>query len=246
MNNVKCFLVTFGILSLNFMFSEDTFASILTIDKNGEIIMNVLSEEDSVFLELPDKENMEVKKAAGDLVNGETKVSIHKEDGKLTLNINDELTEKKLDITDYKENIVEIDQRPNVDRIIISVDGENIAIRQKGVTAKTKFEVDIDPVNAGLTLKTPSGLRFLSVLPRDAVESLLKAGLIDQVTKENAVDIEETDAQLVYSIKGERLFNVFNLFDYPLSVHAKVSALTGKITSIEEPNWLKYLSFLFV
>lgn len=210
-------------------------------------MVNVLSAEDSIELEIPQKEFLEVKDVATGALGENVSVSLVKADGKLSLNVLSDLGEKSLDVTNFSDDLVEIERRPQVQRLVIKVDNGKFAISQGGLTAETDYEIKINPKNAGLTLTTPSGLRFLSVLPKDAANSMFRSKLIDRIAAGNKMLIkEEVGEELAYEVEGIKVINLFNIYDYELPVKAKVSATTGQIAQIVEPTWMKYLGFLFL
>jgi hypothetical protein len=51
--------------------------------------------------------------------------------------------------------------------------------------------------------------------------------------------------KLAYEIAGDRIVNLFNIYKYAVPVKVQVSASTGEIISIDQPTWLKVVSFLF-
>jgi hypothetical protein len=242
----KILLALLVVSGLSLITASKTQASLLTIDKNGEIVVNVLAEVDDITLQVPDRELVAIKEVATGAVNGEARVTLTKIGDEMRLNVLGSDQEKSLDVSDYQDSVVEIEERPEVEKIAISVLGDKFLINQRGVSARTNYEIDIDPRSAGLTLKTPSGLRFLSILPREAVDTALRSKLINRFTEYNTLTIEETEAELAYKVDGERVFDLFNLLEYSLPVTARISATTGEIMSIDNPKWLKFVAFLFV
>ena len=242
----RLLVIFFLALGLNILFTKIISASLLIIDKDGEIVVNVLSEEDDITLQIPDRELIAVKDVATGEVDEDTRVTLTKGNDGVMLNILGGQQGRSLDVTNYQDSVVEIEERPRVEKIAISVSGDKFLINQRNVTAQTSYEIDIDPKSAGLTLKTPSGLRFLSILPREAIDTVLRSKLINRFTKENSLTIEEMDAELAYRVDGERVFDLFNVFEYSLPVTTKISATTGEIISIDSPKWLRFVAFLFV
>ena len=49
-----------------------------------------------------------------------------------------------------------------------------------------------------------------------------------------------------YVIRGEKIFNIFNIYDYGVDITARVSVSTGELVGIDDPEWLKSINFLFV
>lgn len=234
-------------LSFLFFSVSDTRASLVTITKDGEVIVNVLSAEESIELEIPQKDYLAVKEIASESFSEDVSVSLGREGDKVSLNVSTANGEKSLDVTNYSDNLIEIEERPAVRTLSISVLGDRFAIKQKGLIAHTSYEINVDPKNAGLTLSTPSGLRYLSVLPREAADVMFRSKLIDRISGDRIMVLEEeVGEELAYVVEGVKVINIFNILDYELPVKAKVSASTGQIAGIIEPGWLKFVAFLFV
>src|SRR3989344_7725394 len=121
------------------------------------------------------------KKARADQTSDtNAKVSLSKLDGKVALDVSSELGQKSLDVTNYQDEIVEIEERPEVERFTISLSEGKFIIDQGGILAETYFTINIEPKTAELTLETPPGFRYLSILPREAVETILRAKTINR------------------------------------------------------------------
>jgi hypothetical protein len=242
---VKTALYILFTFIFSFVFAGKVHASLVTIEGDGKVVVNVLAVETSTTLQIPEKKLVAVTDALSD--NSETSsVALTKKDGKIQLSVSGNSGDKSLDVTNYKENVIEIEERPQTEKLSIQVADNHFLIRQRGIIATTDYELNIDPDSAGLTLKTPSGLRFLTVLPREAVDIVMRTKLINQIPFDQQMTIEEDNGQLTYTIRGEREFDIFGLYNYPLAVTTKVSATTGEILSIEDPRWLKFAAFLFV
>jgi hypothetical protein len=245
MRYFKVFLFLTAVIAF-LTFAEPTEASLVTIDGEGKIIVNVLASEDSVGLEIPTNELLEVKNLAADIRDSQAKVSLNKSDGKVQMNVSTTSGEKSLDVTGLQDDLIEIEERPRTEKLVIRHKEGEFVLVQGGVVAHTSYEIGVDPEMATITLKTPSGLRYLSVLPKQAVNSVLRTNLVDRLSFQNKAEIKEEDGEVSYTIKAEKLINVFDIFEYPLPVTTKVSASTGELVGIEEPKWLRFVGFLFV
>lgn len=221
-------------------------ASLITIDRRGNIIWKVLSSEESIELEIPKRDYLEVKDVAAEIPDPEATISLAKVDGKVRLQVSTKSKDVNLDVTNYKDEIIEIEERPEIERVTIGVEDDKFTIEQKGVVAVTKFPINIDPQVAALTLETPSGFKYLSILPREAVDIVLRSSIINRIKAEDKLKLSEEEDGLSYKVEGDKEIDLFNIFKYSFSIEVKVSASTGEITSIEKPTWMKILGFLFV
>jgi hypothetical protein len=212
-------------------------ASIVTIDKNGQVTVKVLASRSDLSIK-------EIKEEEG--TPSDSQVSLTRANGKIALSITSEEGERNIDISNLGGDLVEIEERPQVKNIKIGIDNGQFTISQEDVLALTTFPISIDPEEARVSLLTPSGQRFLSVFPKDALESGLRAKAMTKLKKGSKILIAEVDArELVYELDGERTINLFNLVSLDIPVRATISAFTGEIVNVEQPAWLKVLGFVF-
>ena len=224
---------------------KDTQASILIIDKEGNVILNVLSEENS-SQDSSQKGSLRITSAPNEVKYADAKVSLNKEKGKVFLSVLSPSGGKNFDVTNYNDRILEIEERPAVEKLSISLSNGQFLISQGGVSAETYYQIEVDPKSARLALETPTGYKFLTILPRQAVDSLVRAKIATTFTSQNKVSIfEDTSGNLYYEIEARKVIPIFNIYDYDFPVKARVSATTGEIISIDEPTWLKFFGFLF-
>ena len=109
-NMRKILFSTFLILFL-FGLSVPVKAEILTLKKDGEIIINVLSYQD--IFGVVKNESLEIK----DVLNSENseikeKILLAKENGEYKLNILSNEGSKELNVTNIKGDLIEIEERP--------------------------------------------------------------------------------------------------------------------------------------
>ena len=246
MKKYKIFLTLF-IFSLFFVLSVSKVdASLVTIDKYGKVIIKVLSAEESIGLEIPQSDFLEVKNIISETPDADAVITLAKTDGKSTLKVSSISGDKSMDVTNYKDEVLVVEERPEVQKLTFFVSGDKFTLVQRGVYAETDYQINVDPTSAKLTLEAPSGLRYLSVLPRQATDAVLRANFINRIDEGKRLIIKEEGSDLTYEVFGDKIFNIFNLFEYGVPVSAKVSASTGEILSIEGPTWLKVINFLFV
>lgn len=229
-----------------FIVAPSVQASLVVIDKEGRVVINVLSAEESIELEIPRSEFLEIKNVVSETPEEDAKISLAKVNGKATLEVSSPSGNKSLDVTNYNKEVIEIEERPEVQKLTISVSGDKFIIGQRNVFAETDYQINIDPQTARLTLETPSGLRFLSILPRQATDSVLRAKYINRIESERNLVIKEEGSDLTYEVFGDKVLNFFNFFEYPIPVSVQVSASTGEILYVDQPIWLKVINFLFV
>lgn len=219
--------------------------SLLVVNKNGEVVWKVLSITDSISLSIPQKEDLKITDIVNFDATDDAIISLGKEDGNISLNV-DSISEgnKSLDVTNWQDDIIEVEERGETKKLAIRIQDGEFNIEQEGISVATDYPINIDPKKNEISVQTPSGNRFLSVLPVDAVRAVLRAKVMTRFTGQKASLIEEDSGELVYVLTGEKVLNIFNLLDYPVEVKTRVSVLTGEIVHVEQPPWLKVLSFL--
>lgn len=219
--------------------------SLLVIDESGEVIWKVLSSTDSISLSIPQREHLEVTDvAASSETASDAKISLEKEGENISLSINSSEENRNLDVTNWQDDLIEVEERGETKKLVIRIIDGEFSIEQKGISVTTSYPINIDPKRNEISVQTPSGARFLSILPIEAAESALRAKVITKFTSEKASLIERDRGELVYVFNGEKILNLFNLLDYPIKVEASISVLTGEIVHVEQPPWLRVLSFL--
>jgi hypothetical protein len=246
---VRCLsLVLLAFLVVAFLVSvPPAKASLLVVDKHGEIIWKVLSSEDSLSLGIPQHEFLEVTKIAAESGTPEkTKISLKKEGEKISLNVGENGEGKDVDVSHWQDDLIEIEERGETQKVRIAVKDGKLRIIQNGFTAVTDFSINIDPETNEFSVLTPSGADFLSVLPFGAAESVLRAKVISKFSDDPEAELVESEGrELVYAMNGEKVINILNLLEYSIPVKTQVSALTGEIVLIEQPVWLNIFGFLF-
>lgn len=229
------FLLVFLSLFL-FLVAPVKAEALVVIDSEANIIWQVLSAQDSIALKAPERE-IDITEIVSSEIEDDSLILLEKKDEKFYLN--------DLDVTDFSDDLVEIEERGEIKRLVIGVDQGLFTIEQSGVVAATEFPITIDSKRNELALKTESGSVFLSILPIEAVESALRSRFISRLANKRVTLTERTFGVLSYTIGGEKILNVFNLFDYKIPVTAHVSASTGEILSVDGPEWFKIFGFLF-
>lgn len=198
----------------------------VTINPNGEVIWQVLGDS-----------TLKVNSVAGSERVTNSEISLNNNNGKVELN--------GMDVTNSKETLIDVEARPNSNNLKIGQSDGKFNIEENGITANTSFPISINPAKNELSVTTNSGTRVLSVLPYEATLSLTRTKLIDKVTQ-NKINLNESpDGILEYVIDGTKDINLFNVISINANVNSVVSASSGVIIKVDEPQWLKILGFLW-
>lgn len=241
--NMRKIITIILFIFLFFAFFTPVKAELVTLKKNGEVIINVLSFEDS--LGIPKKESLEIKDVLNDGSENEERILLAKEGDEYKLNIFSDNGNKELNVTDIKGDLIEIEERPSTKNLKIGVDQGNFYLQEGGIVAKTIYPISIDSKNAQISIKTESGEHFIAISPVDAYQYCLRARNISKLTTEDILLSEKNIGEVSYEIPGEKTLNFFGLVSYDIPVKISVSALTGEITSFDTEVWMKVLNFFF-
>lgn len=228
------FFASFFLLTF---FAKEAEASLLTVEKDGQLVINVLASETN-SLAVPKPSSLAVTSAA-DEQNPKNLISLAKDGGEVSLKIG---KDKTFDVTSWKEDLVLIEERQDAKEISISLKDGFFVISQEGISAATEYSINVDPEENRLSLDTPTGEKYLAILPYEALESALRSRVISRA-EDKHLQITEENKDLAYTINGEKSFNLFNVYNLVMPIEAKVSASTGEVLSTNEPVWLKLLGF---
>src|SRR3990172_6205321 len=176
--------------------------SLLVVDQKGEAIWNILAAE-SLQLAVPNRD-FRLGYVAADATGGNT-ISIKKDGEKVSLTGTDG---KSVDATGWKKNLVELVETPDTQKIEIAVNDGKFTIKQQDAVAETTLPIKIDPKERKLAIETPTGDKFLAILPLEALQSALRAKVLSRTF--GSFEVVENENALSYKIAGEKLLNIFN------------------------------------
>ena len=216
-------------------------ASIVPIEKTGDVTVNVLSAESENSEE--DGGEIKVTDSSVEIGEADMPISLSKKDGKYFLSIASKDGEKSFDVTGSQDRILEIEERPSVKKIGISILNNQFVIEQRGIKAVTSYQINVEPKMSKITILTPTGYKFLSVLPSDAMNILLRSNTISSSGNNASVEIlEDGKGNLYYGISGTKKVGIKDMYMFDAPVSAKISAVNGEVMEIDEPIWLKILN----
>ena len=242
-NMRKILFVTCLIFSF-FAFFSPVKANIITLSKDGEIIINVLSYQDSFGV--VKNESLEIKDVlSSNEPNLNEKILLANDEGEYKLSIISNEGSKELNVTNINGDLIEIEERPSVKNLKIGLRDGNFYLEEAGIVAITTFPISIDSKKAEISVSTDSGEHFIVVSPVEAYQFVLRAKNISKLTSEDIVIIERNLGEITYEIPGEKTLNLFGLMNYDVPVKVSVSVLTGEITNLETEVWMKVLNFFF-
>ncbi len=224
----KIILASIFFGSIFFMFPRNIKAAFMTVDQTGNIVWNVLGIEDSVF---------EVKKLVTTLNTLSNSEILIKRDG-------DKINIGENQISGEVSDLVEIEKRGQSREVKIFNKDGFFEIKTNDISAKTLFPILVDSKNSKIGITTNSGNRYLTLLPIEIFDNLIKAKIITSNKDEMSL-IEDDQGQLKYLVDANKNVNFFNVYSADIPVKVSVSAIDGQVLEIDQPVWLRVLGFLF-
>lgn len=216
-------------------------SAFITITKSGKVRQNVLGEATSTQNQTTVQSAVNSAKDLADAT-----LSIIKEGEKSLLTIQTEAGTKQENVTKLTQDIVEVEQNQSPKSIKIGKVDDSFGISQSGITALTSYPIHINTSTKTISVSTNSGDRIVSVMPDEAVETLVRANIINTISKDGQMVLGENEnGELTYSIPAERRVNLFNIHTVSVEVSTVVSATNGKVLKVDQPQWLKFFGFLF-
>lgn len=214
-----------------------TSAALLVVDTDGNVNWNVLAYES-------DAPKVEVRALVDN--SKSNLLSLNKSEKGFVLTATENGQEKTLDVDGYRENVIEMEAMEAPRKLSLSVGDGEIKILQNGITAKTSMEVQLNAQERTIGFVTSSGVQYLSVLPAQAVDQLVRANVVTTLPPSGEIELSQAEeGALVYNIHGQREIKISKLFNLPVDVSATVSASNGNILDINQPIWATVLSILF-
>lgn len=234
------------LISLLVVFPKEISASLIRIDPKGNVILSVLGDNTSLALEVPRPSELRVKElAVSNVPSEDARVSLKNSGGSVKVIVTTDGKERELEVNSEDGSLVQVEERPEVQKIEIGISGDKFKLTQGGVIALTSFPINIDGESAHISVSTETGERFLSILPKEAVASALRSKSVSSI-QHLGVEILENERELQYSVSGTKALNFFDVYAYEVPVKTYVSASTGEILKKEQPVWLSVVDFLFI
>lgn len=221
-----------------------TYAAIVSVSNEGEMTMNVLPAQDDAAL-TPKPDYLKVTNVANTNTSEQSEIEVKNESGKVELVVNDGKEVHLADVTGYSDEIIEIEQRREPDRITISVSGDGFLLKEKNTKAYTSFPIKVDPEQRRISVETTSGEQYIAVLPSEALSQLVQGNVLNVIDGDYLIISEGEMGEVQYTIHGKRTLDILNIFQYEVPITAHISASSGEVLTVEQPVWLPIASFLF-
>jgi hypothetical protein len=221
-----------------FVFSVPIQASYVTISPDGVVVMKVLSDQDE-----KSGSTLKVTKLAENPVGLTPEVTLKREKDTVQMLVTNTDGTKELHVPGKTDTLLEIEERPETQKITIGIQAEQFFLREKNYIALTSLPLTIDAQSAHLVATSENGETLLSILPMEAAEATLRSGIVSSIT-DNTMEILEENNTLQYKISGKKVFSLLRIYDYTVPVDAYVSVTDGSITKIDSSTWYRFVNFL--
>lgn len=214
-----------------FVFDKKVEASLVKVDKNGEIVVNVLSvtsdgEGGKEVVEMPKIEGIESN-------DYETGIYIKKDGEAAVLGLRED--GRVFDVTRWNGDLIELEERQDK-KITVSLKDGKFFIDEEGFNVSTDLPIEVKTKKREISVGVDGGEVYLAVLPLEAAKTALRSKKINVIKEASLI---KRDAEAFYKMDGERVFDVFGVVKYTVPVSTELSVSTGEMTSISEPVWLK-------
>lgn len=209
-------------------------ASLLTFSADGELYFNVLGLSDT------SDSSLEIKKIADNYSIKNESVSLVNESGKIYLSYNG--SSKKVDLTNYKNDIVQIEEKDAPTTVSIKGRESGFEIVQRGIVTYTEYPIKINSPENQISIATDTGERYVSFMPYEAVRMLARTNMITEVAGGN-IQLAESAGEPAYVISGTKLVTLFKIFSFNVPITAHVSAANGNVVKVDQPIWYSLIGY---
>ncbi len=144
------------------------------------------------------------------------------------------------------EQEVEVKEGNIKSKIKIRSGKNKFEFQQEGAkfSVESDFPLSVNPTTRELMVTTPAGSRVVAILPEQAINNMLAAGI---VTSTSGVDLKtESDGSLSYNIDGIKSEKLLGVFDVAVPKNLIVSAQTGQVLTVNQSIFSKIIDFLSI
>lgn len=214
--------------------------SLFTVTPNGEVQRSVLGESIGLGGAV-EKVSRNVATAAIDSVK---EIAIEEIENKTHIKIESIGNTEEQVLGEELKELITIEGDIQSDKVSIHKEDQGFSIMQNGIKATTDLPVTIVPSTHEVFIETSNGKVKLSILPADALRSIVKANVINIIPEDGKIRLEQKEDTLQYSIIGEKLVSIFNITRVIAPVESTVSATDGVVAVTKQPQWLDLLGFI--
>ncbi len=192
------------------------------------------------------------------------KIEVEQEGSKIVTKFKDENgKEVDLEATEEAEVIDNLDKKLEEDDVKISTNSAELGFTQKGRRVRTNFPLSVNPATGELFVTTPSGTKTVTVLPQQAIENMIEAGVMTRTEEpqsppplessgaaqvisgdNSSIELTEVNNQPTYAINGIKSKKILGLIPVDLKIQTYVSATDGSLLNIKQDFLTRILSLI--
>lgn len=185
---------------------------------------------------------------------GDIKIEYEREGDKIVTKFKDENgQELELEASEESEILDEAENEIEDDDIKIATGSSQTGFVQKGRRVRTNFPLSINPSTGELFVTTPSGIKVVTILPQEAIENMIKAGVLtrleeppiptppESISSSSAVSVEGAPIEITevnntptYVISGIKTQKMLGFIPVDIKIKTYVSATDGSLIKIQE------------
>lgn len=197
---------------------------------------------------------------------GGLKIEIKTENGKVVTKIKDK-EDNDVEVEDEVEDELQkqTDDILEKDDIKIATGSAQLGFTEHGKKVRTNFPLSVNPATGQLMVTTPKGTKVVAILPSEAIQNMIKAGIMTSLDQPPVTDTNppegtssavtsvlgaetelttEDNGTVVYKIKGIKNKNFIGLIPMNLKLTAVVSAENSQLISTQESFVTRILDLL--
>ncbi len=185
---------------------------------------------------------------------GDIKIEYEREGDKVVTKFKDKNgQELELEASEEAEILDEAENEFEDDDIKIATGSAQTGFIQKGRRVRTNFPLSINPSTGELFVTTPSGIKVVTILPQEAIENMIRAGVLTRVeeppistppessSSSNVLSVEDAPIEITevnntptYIISGVKAQKMFGFIPVDIKIKTFVSAADGSLIKIQE------------
>lgn len=215
-------------------------SSLFVVGSDGSVRKNVLGDS----IDLSGAVEKVSRKVATAAIDGVKEIALEEIENKTHVKIESVNDSEEQVLGDHLIDILTIEGDLPSEKIAVQKETNGFSISQGGVTAFTNLAIHIIPETQKVLVESTQGSVEVFVLPAKVLQIVARANIINVFPESGAISLEEHDKDIQYVIKGEKAVTLFHVTRVVVPVETKVSAQTGLVIEINQPQWLNVLGFL--
>lgn len=194
---------------------------------------------------------------------GDIKIEYEREGDRVVTKFKDENGEElDLEASEEAEILDKAENETEDDDIKIATGSAELGFTQKGRRVRTNFPLSVNPATGQLFVTTPAGTKMVTILPQQAIENLIEAGVLTRTEDQqsppsiessgtahilsesnSSIELTEVNNQPTYTISGIKAQKMLGFIPVDIKLKTYVSATDGTLLKIQEDFLNRILDF---